>query len=666
LGHGGRIRIRPALLTGTILSLGLAVADAGVDPPAKSSSARYLVHHIERPVGEERDQFARDASGLTLTSTLQGVDRGSRIELAASLRLDPDLTPVRFEARGKTYRFVNVDTVVEVREGSAQVRNSTDVSTVKTPRVFFTARGYAPLAARALLIEYWERHGRPPEIPLLPDLNLARIRLRGVDFVTAGGRSVRLRRYSVDGVVWGREAVWLDDENRLAALFTRIHILPLEAVRDDLGEALPALQARAVTDRIADSAAFRDEMKPVAEGAFALVGARLIGGGRADAAPIDDSTVVIEDGRIVAAGPRITVAIPKGVRIIKAEGKTIVPGLWDMHGHVGQIEWGPAYLAAGVTTVRDVGGEGRFLTAFRDSVANGHGLGPELLLAGLVDGGGPNGYGTTIATTPDEARAIVDVYQAAGFVQMKLYSQLAPDVVAAITRRAHDLGMKVTGHIPTALSFRSAIESGMDQFEHLAIRGEPGSPEVRDTVRFLAARGTVAGPTLAWDELLGRDPTTPISTFEPGILQAPIPLASSYASVRNDIDAARAQANRGRGLALIATLREGGVRMVAGTDGALPGHSVLRTLELFVEAGMTPREAIASASSVPAKFMGLDRTVGTIEAGRRADLLVLDADPLERIANIRKGRWVVAAGRMYDVAALWRTAEFTPSAGRRP
>lgn len=331
-----------------------------------------------------------------------------------------------------------------------------------------------------------------------------------------------------------------------------------------------------------------------------------------------------------------------------------------MHGHLSQIEWGPAYLAAGVTSARDMGGERPFLTEFRDAVAGARGLGPTLVLAGLVDGGGADGYGTTVATTPEEARAIVDAYQAAGFAQMKLYNLVTADVVVATARRAHDLGMTVTGHIPTSLSLQHAIESGMDGFEHLPIRGEPDSVDVRDIAQFLARHGTVADPTLAWDELLGRAPATLVSSFEPGILQAPAPLAASYNSVTNNFDATTAQANRRRGLGVVKVLHDAGVVLVAGTDGALPGHSLLRTLELFVEAGMTPAAAIASATIVPARVMRMEKNVGTIEAGKKADLLVLDADPLVSIANIRKGRWVVVNGRLYECAALWRSVGFTP------
>ena len=128
---------------------------------------------------------------------------------------------------------------------------------------------------------------------------------------------------------------------------------------------------------------------------LALVGGTLIDGTGKD--PMPDSIVVIEKGQIVAAGPRKQVKIPKGATKVDARGKTILPGLWDMHAHFEQVEWGPIYLAAGATTVRDCGNEFEFITAVRDAINQGRGLGPRLLLAGIVDGSGPVSY-THLAT----------------------------------------------------------------------------------------------------------------------------------------------------------------------------------------------------------------------------------------------------------------------------
>jgi imidazolonepropionase-like amidohydrolase len=331
-----------------------------------------------------------------------------------------------------------------------------------------------------------------------------------------------------------------------------------------------------------------------------------------------------------------------------------------MHGHVSQIEWAPAYLAAGVTTVRDMGGERRFLTAFRDGLAAQRGVGPQLLLAGLVDGGGPDAFGTTIAGDAKAAREIVDAYHGTGFTQMKLYGRMTADLVSAIAARAHEQGMTVTGHIPTGLSVQQAVEAGMDHIAHLPIRGQPGSPETDQLIAFLAKHRTVVDPTQAWNELLGRPTTTPIESFEPGIRVAPIPLALNYGSVRNATDPAAARERQQRGLAIVKALHDAGVGVVAGTDGALPGHSLLREIELYAEAGFSPSDALAAATTASASAMRMADDVGTIAPGKRADLLILDADPIASIASIRKGRWVVAAGRMYDCAQLWRAAGFTP------
>jgi imidazolonepropionase-like amidohydrolase len=511
-------------------------------------------------------------------------------------------------------------------------------------------------------VRYWERHARPRLLATLPGDPIARVvvEYRGADTLRLGSpeRTVPLRRYSVDGVAWGREALWLDETGRFAAIVTRANMLPLEGVREDLASALPTLQSIAIADRMRDLQGLSRQARPVAQGTYALVGARLVDG--TGDPPVEDATVVIRDGRIAAAGRRALVPLPPGSRAIDARGKTVIPGLWDMHAHVAAVEWGPAYLGVGVTTARDMGGEQPFLVALRDAVAAGprRGIGPRLLLAGLVDGGGPEAFGTTSATTPNEGRSVVEAYHAAGFQQIKLYTLLRPDVVGAIIRRAHELKMTVTGHIPRAMTLEQAVDSGIDHVAHLPLRGDAGSAEVQRLIQLLAQRDIVVDPTISWEELLGHAMTTPVSSFQPGFRFAPWPVVAVYRSVRNTGDSATVERSlRGR-LAIIEALHEAGVRIVAGTDYGIPGQSLLRELELYVRAGLTPMEAIRAATAVPASVMGLGSDVGTIAAGKRADLLVLDANPLAEIANIRTGHWVVANGVMYDCATLSRSVGF--------
>ena len=593
-----------------------------------------------------------EAEGTLVTSTLDLVERGSPLQLTSTLRLGSDLIPVHFTAKGRSYRFVNVDVDVSVANRVATVRHLGESADVRLPDTYFTALSYAPLVGRALLVRYWERHGRPRQLAVVPGTptRSVAIEFRGVDSVRIGDQTVRLRRYLVHGVVWGREWLWLDDQDRFAAIVTRIHILPLEGVRADLADALPVLQQAAVDDMTTIMREQAASTPRVAEESFVLDGATLIDGtGRP---PIADSVIVVRNGQIVAAGARGRPSMPPGVRVIDAHGTTVTPGLWDMHAHASQIEWAPAYLGVGVTTIRDMGAETRYITALRDAGAAPRVVGPRVLVAGLIDGEAPAAFGSVTASTPAQARSIVEHYHAAGFQQMKLYSLLQPDLVAATTTRAHELGMTVTGHVPTSLGTRRAIEAGMDQVAHMPIDGEPGSAEQRETIALLAKRQVVVDPTIPWTELLGRAPETPIESFESSIGAAPLPLVFSYRSVVNKVDAAGARQRLERQLAMIKTLYDAGVPIVAGTDGGVPGYSLLRSLELYVQAGLTPMAAIQSATSVAAKAMGEAATAGTIEPGKRADLLVLDADPLADIRNIRQSRWVVVGGRVYETAKV--------------
>jgi imidazolonepropionase-like amidohydrolase len=198
----------------------------------------------------------------------------------------------------------------------------------------------------------------------------------------------------------------------------------------------------------------------------------------------------------------------------------------------------------------------------------------------------------------------------------------------------------------------------MDHVAHLPISGDPQAPLTRATIDVLAKRKTVIDPTLPWNELLGHAPESPLESFEPGFAHAPPALLSNYRSIKNDTDAATARRRVVDSERMVKALFDAGVPIVAGTDGALPGYSVLRSIEMYVEAGMTPMQAIESATRIPAESMGIAKETGTIEVGKRADLLVLNADPLADIKNIRKLRWVVANGRLMDLAKLWAAAGF--------
>ena len=273
----------------------------------------------------------------------------------------------------------------------------------------------------------------------------------------------------------------------------------------------------------------------------------------------------------------------------------------------------------------------------------------------------PIAVAASLSATPDEAKQVVAKYHAAGFQQMKIYSLITPPMVEAITAEAHRLGMTVTGHVPNGMTIEQAAAAGMDHVAHLAIRGEAGTDDVNRTIAFLKEHKTVIDPTQSWNELLGHAVGTPIAAFQPGIAKIPAPLNRVFSNAgAAGIDAATARTRLERSLRIVKALHDAGVPIVAGTDEGVPGHSVHREIELYVEAGFTPMEALQAATIVSARAMKLDGELGTIERGKRADLVVLNANPLEAIRNIRSVRWTISDGRVYDAAGLWKSVRFQP------
>jgi imidazolonepropionase-like amidohydrolase len=616
------------------------------------------IYYVGYGVGYERYEVARSADGYRYSADVDYIDRGRRTHTGGTVVTGRDYAIRHLEITRLTDTSSVITTAIDVDGAQAHITVRDKRTDVPLPRVRYAIEGRAPLVQHIPLLRYWLAHGEPRTLVAASgdsagDLTIER---KGRDTLSLSGRRIVLDRYSVDGVVWGAEAVWLDQSGRLAA-FASGNGLSYEAVRLELEPLHLQLMAIATRDRLADLARISKKVHPIASGTVALVGATLIDGTGRDAIP--NATVVVRGGRIVAAGPSANVTIPAGAQRVDVTGKTVMPGLWDMHTHVLNVEWAPVYLASGATTIRDMGNIMDFIVAFRAAVNAGKGLGPHMVLAGLVDGGGPNAFGAQNATTPDEGRAVVRRYHELGFEQMKLYDLLKPDVVGAITAEAHRLGMTVTGHVPRALGLIPSIDSGMDHVAHQPIRGDTTTEGVRQIIDTLRAHGTVMDPTVAWGEILNHSTAEPTANLIPGVVNLPPVLRRRYLTMGSaTVDPATAHERIARTLGIVNWMYKAGVPIVPGTDQGVPGFSLYREIELYAAAGMTRMDALRSATAVSARAMRMDGEVGTLEAGKRADLIALDGNPLDAIENVSRVRLVMKDGVLYRTADIWKAVGF--------
>jgi imidazolonepropionase-like amidohydrolase len=657
------------------------IAEGGAKRTAADVTIFHL-HKILRKIGVERDTVTPSADGgVEIKANFTFQDRGTHVPLAASFRLAADGTLRSYQAWGNTSRMSTVDDRVELdADGSYLVQTLGNAPRRVRPQVpFAAASGYAPVVAQDWMLRQWVKSGRPRTMTLVPE-GAVTIESRGKESYPVEDKTVELEHVSVRGLAWGREDAWLDGTGKLAAVVTRDAELDhFEAVREGLVAILPALATSAAADGVKWLAEVGKTAENGATGVTALVGADLIDG--TGAAPIKDAVVIYEGGKIVAAGPRAKIALPAGATTVDVSGKTIVPGLWDMHAHFQQVEHGAAYLAAGVTTVRDMGNILEFATGVRDAIDAGKGLGPRILVDGLVDGEGARTIGTIIIKSKADIVPVVDRLKRAGCLEVKIYSRVDPQLVKPIAVEAHRRGMRVVGHVPDGMDVVAALEAGFDGISHVAFLFDPlfaldekpkmsrsavrrrigdarfDDPKLAQVLRSFVAKKAFLDDTLALYELLNYTEEESAKR-EPGLAQIPRELEGMMSSDVRPDEVADRSAMFERFVAIVGELHKRGVPLVAGTDISVPGHSLHRELELYVQAGFTPLEAIQAATIVPARMMHLDKEAGTIEPGKRADLVVLAGDPMADIHNIRKVETVVARGKSYAPAPLWKLIGF--------
>ena len=379
----------------------------------------------------------------------------------------------------------------------------------------------------------------------------------------------------------------------------------------------------------------------------AFTGATLIDG--TDRAPIPNATIVVRDGRIVAAGPAASVTIPAGAERVSLSGKTVIPGLINAHGHVTDPKDLRTYAAYGITTVFSLGGEPASVFAAR-AEQNSPALDrARVFVAGTV----------LTPTTPEEARTqVADVVaRKVDIVKIRVDDNLgttpkmSPEVYRAVIDEAHKRGFRVATHLFYLADAKALLAAGSDLVAH-SIRDTTVDADV---IAALKQRGVCVSPTLM------REVSTFVYESTPEFFSDTFFLAHANSEwVATLKEPARQQAMRASASAQrykvalevakrnLKQLSDAGVPIAMGTDtgptGRFQGYFELMELEQMVSADLTPRQALVAATRDAARCMKLDRDLGTIEPGKWADFVVLDANPLTNISNVRRIGSVWIAG----------------------
>ncbi len=426
-------------------------------------------------------------------------------------------------------------------------------------------------------------------------------------------------------------------------------------------------------------------------------------------APRPDMTVIVTRGRISDLGASTALQPPAGARVVDARGKYLIPGLWDMHVHTAFGDWLPPneqvtlalFVANGVTGVRDMGGDLEILERWRSQIAAGRLLGPRMVIAGpMLDGPTPRFPSSAPVGNEAEGRRVVDELHSKGVDFIKIQSLIPRDGYFAAADEARKLGISFVGHVPDAVRAAEASNAGQRSIEHFTgifegcstiedqlIKGPKSlgrnvstydAGRAKQLIALMARNQTWQVPTLVWERGQWLIDAIDLS-HDPLIRYAPAawkdrtwPMFTQ--SILSDMDTDPLPVRRRfvqMELEMTLAMFRAGVPFMAGTDTAagvhvFPGFSLHDELGLFVKAGLTPLQALQTATLNPARFLGRLADLGTVEKGKLADLVLLDDSPIADIANTRRINAVVLAGKYFSRSDLDRMLERVESAAARP
>lgn len=645
-----------------LLSLALLLPNAAAD------TSRYVVLNHGRPAGEML--VVREGESVVVRYVYTDRNRGARLETRYRLNASGEIVsgearPVGLDgAAGEpTERFeVSRDSVRWTVGGDGGGRGGrggrggggggSPAGAAYQAGVFYGLRTTTPYELARLA-----RHllSQPRTTGRMAPGGEVRLEIVADTVVpTATGRQrVRLAMLYAGSPV--PNGVWLDERGELFATGVAWFI----TARPGAEAALPALRAVEIGWRNAQAEALARRLMTPLPPALVIRNGDVFDSERAVLRP--RTTVVIRGDRITEVGPAESVATPAGATVIDATGKTVLPGLWEMHGHfqlTSQSLGMLSQLATGITTVRDLAADTDVAVSLRDREARGLIVGPRAILGGFIEGPGAwAGPSDVLVRTEAEAQAAVARYDSLGYRQIKLYNLVHPDLVPTIAAETRRRGMLLSGHIPRGLSVPAALALGFDEINHAAFLFSTFFQDslYTPTMRPYSAVASIVAPSFDVD---GAAMTALIRTLAERrtIIDGTFNLWMGGASALSGqgSPAARAYAR------LLKRLHDAGVTIVAGTDNNSDSTFVTE-LQLYEHAGIPAPEVLRLATLGAARVMRDDRRYGSITAGKVADVLIVNGRPTDRIADLRNLEQVIRAGRVYDPRTLRAALSATPA-----
>jgi imidazolonepropionase-like amidohydrolase len=644
-------------------------------PPA--SATHYIIQSTAGPHGESWRWSTSDGTRMARESMNL---RGQVWEMDSSGKAGADGMPARVEVRGVTPTGDAAEKF-EIVGTQASWKSPVDSgSAAYAAPVFYMTQG-GPIDNVAWFLE---RILAAPDktLNLLPGGKARAEKLTTVE-IGKGAATQTVTAWAITGVSNSPLPIWADANGKFFGLVYFLSWLPEQYAGEH--ERLNQAQSKALATR-APSLAKSLVKTPASAVAFTHVKLFDAEGKRF----LDDQTVVVEKGKIVSVGPSSAVKAPAGAQMIDGRGKMLLPGLWDCHMHTADDFTGLAELSMGITSVRDPGNDDSLTMDRRTRAGRGELLTPHVYASSLIDGKGKyTAQVANVATSEAEAVELVRKAKQNGFIGVKFYGTLDKAWLPAATAEAKKQGLHVHGHIPVGMRPLEAIDAGYKEITHinwivmqampdavinqsngimrfegpgryakdLDLDGEP----IKQIISTMAAKGIYSDPTMVAFEGLYVPENGELSpAYAPFVGTLPPTTERGFRSggfaVPKDLTRADYRKSWAKLVELLGRMHKAGVPIVAGTDGF--GIEIVHELEIYQQAGMTPAEALATATIVPARLVGQEKNTGSISVGKIADLVLVEGDPSRRLSDLRQTRVVMLAGKLLDADALREAAGF--------